>query len=377
MKYGHLETVNIKLRTLAPVFIGSGQSCSKKEYILDTRKGLIYFPDLLQLIGLLKQRGLLPHYEAFLLDQRASDFLKFLQENQINETDYSKFIVYTINASEAVRDENFREVLTFIKDSSGQPFVPGSSLKGAIRTALAATILKAGDKDRNWRLVEQADDNIQPRRYLKRETDQLERRIFQKLDYRDRDGNLIANPVNDFMRGIRISDSSPIAFENLVLAGKYDRRPDGTFNSLPIYRECLAPGTEVVMTMTLDLPMLKKAGLNLDGIRDALHYFADQHYANFEQYFAESPDDADTTAREGVDVILGGGAGYVSKTILYNITDNREKSLRQAAKIMKKQFPVNHQHGKDEDNYKVSPHMLKTTLYQGCFYQMGRCELII
>jgi CRISPR-associated protein Csm5 len=43
MRYGHLETVNVILRTLSPVFIGSGQHFGKKEYILDVQRELISF----------------------------------------------------------------------------------------------------------------------------------------------------------------------------------------------------------------------------------------------------------------------------------------------------------------------------------------------
>jgi CRISPR-associated protein Csm5 len=376
MRYGHLETVNVILRTLSPVFIGSGQHFGKKEYILDVQRELISFPDLPKMTGYLKQRGLLSRYEAFLLNQREHDFQAFLNQNEVAPEEYNKFILYSIHAGEAIHNENFREVLTFIKDSAGHPYIPGSSLKGAIRTAIAAARLKEGNWSRDWRNIEQADEP-NPRRYLKRETDMIERKIFFQLEHQDRNGNIINNPINDFMRGIRISDSVPIGFENLTLVGKYDRKPDGYVNSLPIFRECLAPGTEIKMTMTLDLPMLKKVGLDLDGIQKALHYFADQHYANFEQYFAELPEDADISTQQGVDIILGGGAGFISKTFIYNLAGSQSKALPQVAKIMTKQFPPQHQHSKDVAHYKVSPHMLKTACYQGSYYPLGRCELII
>ena len=89
----------------------------------------------------------------------------------------------------------------------------------------------------------------------------------------------------------------------------------------------------------MELPLLKKAGIDLDYIEDALHSFANEHYANFEQYFQEQPEDAAIAAEDGVDLILGGGAGYVSKTINYNLFPNRTRSLPLVAKILSKQFP--------------------------------------
>ncbi len=378
MKYGHLERLNITLRALGPVFIGSGESLNKKEYIFDARKGLIYFPDLPRLVTFLKSRSLLPKYEDYLYQQRHNDFRVFLKENGIGEADYPSFVGYSIEAGEAAQSAYFRQVLTFIKDSAGYPYIPGSSVKGAVRTALAAMLIKEGRWDSSRREITGADSSVNARKFLAREEDRLEKRIFYRLGIRDpREGGEIYSPVNDLMRGVSISDSAPLSFETLTLTGKYDRKPDGAVNSLPIFREVIKPGSEARLIMTLNTAMLAKAGLNAKSIEAALHSFADEHYANFEQYFAETQDDATVSAQQGVDIILGGGAGYVSKTLVYNLFPQREQALDLAAIIMAKQFPPRHGHGKDAAVYKVSPHTLKTAMYVGQYYQMGRCELIV
>lgn len=408
MLNGHLERREVILRLLAPVHIGSGERLNKKEYIFDGRSGSIYFPDFARLFTFLKERSLISKYEEFLLKPRDNDFRVFLGSHNITEADYPVFVRYQIAAGEAARSANFREVLTFIKDSAGRPYIPGSSLKGAIRTAIAAYLTQQGDWERSRQAIETADASAPPRRYLASETRSLESRVFYRLGIQDRNGRIINDPVNDFMQGIRISDSAPMSFANLTLAGKYDRRTDGTVNSLPIFRECLIPGTEAHFMLTLDLPILAKVGLNLKIIEKALHIFADDHYANFEHAFPELPDDAPAAATQGVDLILGGGAGYVSKTITYNLfsprnragaqtpeqeQDNnrardqklqpgreqvteRSRALPLVSRILAKQF-ARHGHANDAQRHKVSPRMLKTTMYAGTYYQMGRCELII
>lgn len=376
MKYDHLERIDVRLRTLAPVFIGSGEHLNKKEYILEGSKELIHFPDFPRLVGLLKQRSLLDAYEKFLTNPNRRDFRAFLEENNVRASDYSHFVRYSIDAGEAARDVNFREVLTFIKDSQGMPYIPGSSLKGALRTAIAAELLKKGEWERERASVERADDSKPPRKYMDREAKDLEKKLFYRLGIIDpKDGREISSAVNDVMQGLRISDSAPIGFDCLTLAGKYDRKPDGTVNPLPIFRECLIPETEARFVITLDRPVLARAGLDLAEIEAALKSYADDHKANFEQYFRELPDDADSSARQGVAIILGGGSGYTSKTIMYNLFRDRERALPVVAKLMHKQFN-RHLHSKDVTYYRVSPHTLKTTMYKGTFYQMGRCELI-
>lgn len=378
MKYGHLERLKLTLRALSPVFIGSGEKLSKKEYIFEPQKGMIYFPNLARLMDYLKQQGLLPAYESFLIQPGQNDLHAFLIANRIPENDYATFVSYAIPAGEAARATKFRELYTFIKDDEGRPYIPGSSVKGAIRTALAAHLMKTANVDRLRRSVLSADDAQPARKYLFRESECLEKDLFCRLGITDPYGkkNLSRQPVNDLMRGIQISDSAPLGFDQMTLAGKYDRKPDGTVNSLPIFHECLVPGSEAHLIMTLDTPILKKAGVDARTIENALHSFAVEHYANFEQFYKESPKDAPVDVQQGVDLILGGGAGYVSKTLAYNLFPKREEALKLVTKIMHKQFSK-HGHMKDTKVYRVSPHTLKTSRYQNQCFQMGRCELII
>ncbi len=377
MKYGHLERIEILLRMLSPLFIGSGEKLSKKEYIFDKKKSIICFPDLLLLMSYLQERKLLKQYERFLTQTTNNDLYLFLKDQQVHEDAYHNFVRYSISAGEAVNTRNFREVLTFTKDVDGRPYIPGSSVKGAIRTAIASQLLESANKSRMQREINTADHTRNSRNYLSRENNRLEQELFCRLGISDPAGksNLSGQPINDLMRGIQLSDSAPIAYNQLTLAGKYDRKPDGTVKPLPIFRECLLPDTEAKLLLTLDKPILKKSGLNIGGIENALHSFADKHYANFEQYYPELTGDAPIAAQDGVDLILGGGAGYVSKTLSYNLFP-RQEALALVAKIMHRQFN-RHGHTKDQRIYKVSPHILKTTMYKEQYYQMGRCELII
>jgi CRISPR-associated protein Csm5 len=378
VKYGHLERIEVTLKALAPVFIGSGESLTKKEYILDPAKGLVHIPDLVKLIGFLKQKLLLPKYEKYLTHPRNNDLRIFLQEHSIGEKDYAAFTRYSIEAGEAAKANNFREVLTFVKGPEGKPYIPGSSLKGAIRTALAAKLMQNGNWSNLRNSIEAGADNFRGLRpYLRQESKKIEQHAFDRLEIKDpkNPARSIPAPINDVMRGIQVSDSAPLKYDNLILTGKYERKPDGTVKVLPIFRECLQPGSETHFIMTLELPVLAKAGINLKFIEEALHGFADQHYAAFEEHFKELPQDAPLAADKGVDIILGGGSGYVSKTITYNLFPERKRALSLVAKILDKQF-YKHKHSKDSSIYKVSPHILKTTMYQNCYYQMGRCELI-
>lgn len=378
MRYGHLERVELSLKTLSPVFIGSGEELNKKEYIFDKTGLKIHMPDFARLTDYLSKHSLLPAFQTFMLNPGRNDLYAFLSDSGITKRDYPAFVSYTIDAGEAA-SEKFCSVLTFIKGADGYPYIPGSSLKGVIRTAIAAKLIeKSNYESRIEEIDKAADDFRNPLRYISKEADMLESNIFCKLgitDPRNLDRMKWDNIANDFMKGISISDSSPIGFDSLTLCGKYDRKPDGFTQQLPIFRECLAPGTTASFVMTMDRAILDKVGINREFIEDALHYFSDIHYESFEQHFSELPEDSEKKAEYGVDIILGGGAGYAAKSLVYSIIRDRGRALQLVSKMMTKQFR-NHKHEKDIGTYKVSPHMLKTTKYKGEYYQMGRCELI-
>ncbi|NLN42002.1 MAG: type III-A CRISPR-associated RAMP protein Csm5 [Clostridiales bacterium] len=128
MKYGHLERVKLKLETLSPVFIGSGESLTKKEYIYDRKTKMIYMLDLGKFIGFLAERSLLKAYERYLLQPRNNDLYFFLYENKVEKKDYEKFTLYTLDAGEIISQDKFRGILTFVKGADGLPYIPGSSL---------------------------------------------------------------------------------------------------------------------------------------------------------------------------------------------------------------------------------------------------------
>ncbi len=380
MKYGHLERIKLKLKAHTPVFIGSGETLTKKEYILDKRRSKIYMPNLGKLIGYLYGKSLLPKFERFLLEPRNNDLAIFLSKNKIGFSEYSQFIDYSIDAGEAIKEDKFRGILSFMKGADGYPYIPGSSLKGAIRTAIAAIFLQNGNYQRNISDIERAasQNRVRLKYYISNESRALESRLFCRLGLSDpKKPNKIRKTdiINDIMRGLQISDSNPIGYESLTLCGKYDRKPDGDINSLPIFRECLIPNTEAEFSMTMDKTVLTKFGVDVDFIIKAINGFAKLQYEMHEKYFADNKDDADLGEVKGALIVVGGGSGYVSKTITYPLVKDRQRTLKLVGTILTKQF-YRHKHHNDAKVYKVSPHTLKTTMYNGRYYKMGQCELV-
>ena len=81
-------------------------------------------------------------------------------------------------------------------------------------------------------------------------------------------------------------------------------------------------------------------------------------------------------------VIIGGGAGYATKTSMYSIYEDKKAALKTIQKIMvnttstrKQRDP--HKHYDDSHKYRVSPHIRKCTRYDGQLYDIGICNMTI
>ena len=75
-------------------------------------------------------------------------------------------------------------------------------------------------------------------------------------------------------------------------------------------------------------------------------------------------------------VYLGGGAGFVSKTVLYPLL-GRTRGVETAADMFCKMgVPAAHGHDRDRQAG-VSPHTMKGAWYQGQWMEMGKCRLEI
>jgi CRISPR-associated protein Csm5 len=381
---GHLERHRLRIKTLSPIYIGSGLKLNKKEYIYMPNGQRIIFVHFDKLITFLDRKKLLHLFEKFMIDQDENNGLyDWLQRQKINEEQYREFSNYSIKAGNALGiGIPFREIHTFVKNSHGEPYLPGSSVKGAIRTAIAANFLmdQRPRFSRNLHEIEtQAKVQRKGKYYLKTQAESLENTLFRKLNL----VNNRKNAVNDILRGIQISDSLPINSEKLILCLKIDRRKDGTSNinnrnqaTGLLFRECIQPQTEIEASLTLDHSVLKGTGISVDFIKEALDEFEENYYESFASQFTGKPEDAEYKCREGFPLIIGGGVGFASKTLIYPLADQRERGVKIVSQILSKQFPANHKHTQDV-SLGVSPHIIKFTKVNNKNYPMGYCEVCI
>ncbi len=377
-----MKYYTVTLTVEGPVHIGSGMEILKKDCLYMSNERKVYILDNMKVFEGMKKLKLLADYEKYLMDERQKNFTFFVRNYNISPAEYKSWAAYTLplddiadttsqSRSKGGGSDNIAE---FVKDSYGCPYIPGSSLKGALRTVIEGTLCERDrDKYSNYaNKIENAEFRNR-RKYLEREESQLAQELFYTVPA---DEKHPWNAVNDMFRGLRISDSFPLSTNDLILCQKIDSPPDGKSKPLPIKRECLKPGTKIVFDMEIDRKYIKLSDSSIIKAVDAF-------YENYRKIFLSvfpNLDSAETAG--GHRIYIGGGSGFATKTVVYPLFENRDRAVRAVQKIMinttstrNTQDP--HKHYADAKRYRISPHMRKCTKHRGVYYDFGLCEIDI
>ena len=373
-----LKHYRLKIHTLSPVSVGSGEKIGKKEYIYLPKKKQAIIPDIEKMYADLCKKGLEEKYLKYMLDKNSRELGSWLKEQGIAEEDFEKWSRYKLDARDVLfdtggRGASTREILAFAKDAYGMPYVPGSTLKGMIRTALLAW--ECGTNERKYGQIRQEIYNtvrltgagtVRRDRFLSGETQKLEAIAFHTLK---REGTADRDAVNCNLSGLIVSDSEPVEKNSMMLAQKIDYTMKREEKNLPIFREALIPGTDIYFDISLDSSVCP---YSIENIFEALNYFQDICQKHFYSKFGRGDN------RENC-IWLGSGCGFLSKTVIYSLFE--EDGLMIADRIFRNTLSDkiyrDHKHNRDIQ-LGVSPHVCKCTRYRGKLYDMGlgRIEVV-
>lgn len=378
---GHLKTYRLELITKSPVFIGSGKSLNKKSYA--AIGDIVYIPNIEKMYSDFVKMNLAGKYEDFLLDHSTKETLgQWMRRNRVDIRKNRQWIDYTLSSGD-LENNSPAEIATCVKDPYGHPYIPGSSLKGAMRTILLAYEFNRHPEyyiQDQFEMMKSSKLSVdRPKVFLKENINRLETKAFYTLGKFDD----VKNAVNDQMSGMRISDSKPLSKKDLILCRKIDLSEKGTMHSINIIRECIKPGTKIEFEMVLD----DNFPYSIQEIREAVRNFAQRYYNSHYRYFMKKCSELDKIMANTI--WLGGGCGFVSKTIIYpllykkddpNPAQTRADSVRTVADILQKNVKpkVAKQHNHLNDPRRdVSPHILKVTECYGKLYEFGQCAVSI
>lgn len=365
----NLKAYNIVLETIGPVFVGSGREISKKEYVFLDREhvGIL---DQVKLYQFMKQRHLQKDFENYLVNDFRQDVGQWLRQYRIDLEEIFPCVKYTLKCGDTSLQRGTKTtVVEHIKDGCGLPYIPGSTIKGMLRTILLADDIisnpdaYANDKRNLENALFRYKGKVNRNSYLKKEAGQIEIEAFRTLH---REKTKPSDAVNDELSGMIVGDSTPIELDRMILCQKFETHVDGTVKSLNLLGECIQPGTAISFLLTLDE---QRCRFSIEDIQHAISKFNDA----YNKYFLTAFRTADLIQADAV--FLGGGTGFLTKTIVYPLFEKRE-GLRATQSIFENtKVPRAHQHYRDAE-MGVSPHILKCTKYEGQLLQMGQCKLL-
>ena len=147
-----LKTYKLLLTVKGPVFIGSGKDISKKEYIYLPGKE-VQIMNIDKIYSLCEKNRLEKSYVDFLMNGYKEPLGQWLEKKKVRPSEIEACIRYRLSNQDAQLERGKAlQIMEFVKDSYGQPYVPGSSVKGMLRTILlTADILKHPQKYSEYR----------------------------------------------------------------------------------------------------------------------------------------------------------------------------------------------------------------------------------
>ncbi|MCD6519486.1 MAG: type III-A CRISPR-associated RAMP protein Csm5 [Anaerolineae bacterium] len=187
---------DVTMTVLSPVHIGTGEMLPSMEYVQEGQR--IY---VLDAEALVQQLAASPsRLKAFQYLGGKGAMGLFLREQGLSP---SKLALYSLPLWGSAPQEGIENIWPFIKVAGRppMPYIPGSSLKGALRTALLRHHVWSLDQEDREALVKQA-----LKQGPKRADDPFEKAFFGP------------SPHTDWLRTIELEDTLPLSLKYLAVA---------------------------------------------------------------------------------------------------------------------------------------------------------------
>ena len=254
--------MKVRLTTVTPLHIGGRESAlNPLEFVVKDKRCYIVSED--KLAQALQEKDKLNDFSSWFAKTGSPVLHCFLRDQKLlNE----EFLQWISNYSSASPDGIGRELRPCIRDAFQRPFLPGTSIKGAIRTAFLFALLGALEEPPNAHTLEELVTerlSVYRRGNWSQEdfkknfatTLELEKDIFQRFVLRDDQQEF--DPHTDLFRCLRVSDSTTLK-ANGAQIGTIKVFSDGRPKRFSLYAECLPPGSTCEFDISVDKWILEE-----------------------------------------------------------------------------------------------------------------------
>ena len=334
----------MKLEVLTPLHIGGADYKSKldkKEYIFDKDKKTLTLIDNEKFIAFLIKKNLFEKYIAYIennvnvkvmIQNRNINLFNFLKANNIDKDiqDFRKKAPIKLD----MNIENMNDIKLMLRDVQGKPYIPGTSIKGAlINLLLVDYIIKNREKfSKEKRIIlsecKKTNDD-RSIRGLKDDIKKIVNQIEKSIIYSD---NKSLEKSKKF--GISVSDSYSFSntrtnFYQDIDEKRTNKPGEDKSRPMPVAREYIVANSIFDFDITLDIDLLEESKLKIKNIDDLI-----DSIENAMSYLINVLEDKNSPRTENL--VLGANTGFLQKTIVYALFEDGKERLEVVKKLLHK-----------------------------------------
>jgi CRISPR-associated RAMP protein, csm5 family len=353
----------MKLEVLTPLHIGGADYKSKldkKEYVFDKENGILTLIDSEKFISFLIKKNLFDEYIFYIkknlnLKKNEQDknikLIDFLKSKDIykNIEEFRKKAPFKVNPE----IEEMNDIKLMLRNLQGKPYIPGSSIKGALVNFLLVNYIinnrdkfKA-EKNRILEIAKKSSNDNDVNRHkndIKRIVNEIEKSIIfannEELEKSKRFGLSVSDTYN-------YSNTRTNFYRDID--EKRDTSKEEKEQTMPVYREYIMAGSIFDFDITLDIDLIQKSKFKIKNINDL-----NEALENTSNYLI-SKILKDKNSPQIENLVLGANTGFLQKTIVYALFEDEKERLEVIKKLLhtKKGDKI-----KDHLNDKFAPRVL-------------------
>ena len=386
-----IDHAQLSLTIVSPTNIGGPETLTTKDYMYNYHTGEVYLLNNYEWFCFLERHNKLAEFEAYMQNE-------MVRSNGRTMYDWAKQALGTAQLTREVLGpavhsvmkataynqglkNSLNDIIPQIRGVDGRVYIPGSSIKGVIDSAIISHMLRTNSKFRSS-VQQQLEDllykysvNKNDKRRAKREISSILRKVNDLITNQisvlvDKNGRQFKGILASAFRGISVSDAMSNHIIQTEVLKKEDAGvdEDGT-HSISVNRECILPNQTLSFTLTLDTAITKEIGItNIDQVLEILQQdFDATHELLISKFTKVNP--SVFKALEPANAFIGGNTGFIQKTVIMAaFTDDINKGVE----VIRALLDVNFQKaGHDRKDKFMAPRAIKLVKWIGHYYEMG------
>ena len=283
-----IDHAQLLLTVVSPTNIGGPEKLTTKDYMYNYDAGEVYLLNNYEWFRFLARHNKLAEFEAYMQDE-------MVRPNGRTMYDWAK---NAIGASQLTKDtlgsaigsimkssiynkghkNSLNDITPQIRGANGDVYIPGSSIKGVIDSAIISHMLR---NNKVFRSNVQRELRKVLDVYKRKNARSLFKDIFKMVNLAilkhihvltNNEGKPFKGILASASRGVSVSDAMPMGAIQTEVLKKEDSciDEDGT-HAISVHRECILPNQKFSFTVTLDTAMTKEIGItSIDQVLDIL-----------------------------------------------------------------------------------------------------------